>query len=349
MKIIDQDINKLIPYENNPRINDQAVEELANSIREFGFKNPIVVDKNNVVINGHTRLKACKLLGYKTVPTLIADDLTPEQVKAYRLADNKVAENSKWDKKLLKAELEGLGDLDLSFDMVDFGFMSEEEHAENQANTQNLVTNILNLGHGQFLGDGKYDIPMLLNNATLPKNIEEWIPFNCVLTETNPKNKGVHFFIDDYQFERVWNKPEKYVEKLKKFAIVCAPDFSPYGNMPMATQIYNHYRKHWVARYWQEHGVNVISTIRASTNPESLKWYLDGNPEGMPFVISNMWTGERYGDGKKYFLQKEFKKAYETIKPRRLYVYGRPMEELPKDAVYIETYADRRHRNGENK
>ena len=128
MEIIEQDVDKLIPYEHNPRINDQAVDELAESIKRFGFKNPIVVDKDNVIINGHTRLKACKKLGIKKVPTIIAEDLTPEQVKAFRLADNKVAENSKWDKGLLKLELSELGDLDLDFDMSDFGFVNEEKH-----------------------------------------------------------------------------------------------------------------------------------------------------------------------------------------------------------------------------
>ena len=341
MEIIEQDVDKLIPYEHNPRINDQAVDELAESIKRFGFKNPIVVDKDNVIINGHTRLKACKKLGIKKVPTIIAEDLTPEQVKAFRLADNKVAENSKWDKGLLKLELSELGDLDLDFDMSDFGFVNEEKHEINRIETQNLVSNILNLGYAQYNGVGKYDIPELLDIATIPENISAWIPFNMVLTDTEPENKAVHFFIDDYQFERVWNNPDKYVPKLKKYALVCAPDFSPFGDMPIATQIFNHYRKHWVARYWQENGINVISTIRASTDPRSIEWYLDGNPAGAPVIISNMWTGERYGDGKSYFLNTEFKLMQEKLKPRKIFVYGKPMEELPDDVIYVDTFTTR--------
>ena len=118
MKIIDIDINKLIPYEKNPRKNDGAVEPVANSIREFGFKVPIVIDKENNVVCGHTRLKAAKKLGMKTVPCIIADDLSEEQIKAFRLADNKVGELAEWDFDLLGEELDGIFDID----MGDFGF-----------------------------------------------------------------------------------------------------------------------------------------------------------------------------------------------------------------------------------
>lgn len=104
-------------YENNPRFNDEAVDKVINSIKEFGFKVPIVVDKSKVIIAGHTRYKASKKLGLEKVPVIIADDLTEEQVKAFRLADNKVAEFSYWNDDLLKLELDGL-----NLDMSDFGF-----------------------------------------------------------------------------------------------------------------------------------------------------------------------------------------------------------------------------------
>ena len=92
MEIVYKKVNELIPYKSNPRINDEAVEYVKNSIKEFGFKVPIVIDKNNVIIAGHTRLKASLELGLKEVPCIIADDLSEEQIKAFRLADNKVSE-----------------------------------------------------------------------------------------------------------------------------------------------------------------------------------------------------------------------------------------------------------------
>ena len=90
-KIIEKKIEEVVPYETNPRNNDKAVKFVANSIKQFGFKVPIIIDKNGVIVAGHTRLKAAKKLGMKTVPCIVADDLTPEQVKAFRLADKKTA------------------------------------------------------------------------------------------------------------------------------------------------------------------------------------------------------------------------------------------------------------------
>jgi len=112
------DINALKPYPNNPRKNEHAIEPVANSIREFGFKQPIIVDKNNVIIAGHTRLLAAKELGMTKVPVIVADDLDPEQVKAYRLADNKTGELAGWDFEKLDIELGDIADIDMS----DFGF-----------------------------------------------------------------------------------------------------------------------------------------------------------------------------------------------------------------------------------
>ena len=124
MEIREIRVNELVPYENNPRFNDAAVEAVANSIKEFGFKVPIVADKNNVIIAGHTRLLAAKQLGLEKVPVIFADDLTEEQVKAVRLADNKVGEIATWDYAKLNEELKELEGLEI--DMSEFGFDLEE-------------------------------------------------------------------------------------------------------------------------------------------------------------------------------------------------------------------------------
>ena len=121
MNIVKKKVDELIPYVNNPRNNENAVDKVASSIAEFGFKNPIVIDKNNVVINGHTRLLASKKLGLKEVPVIVADDLTEAQVKAFRIADNKTSEYAEWNEELLKIELEQLEDMNFSmkeFDLV---------------------------------------------------------------------------------------------------------------------------------------------------------------------------------------------------------------------------------------
>ena len=118
LKIEPMNVSDLIPYEKNPRRNDQAVESVAASIREFGFRVPIIIDQNNVIVCGHTRLKAAKKLKLQVVPCVRADDLTEEQIKAYRLADNKTAEQAEWDLDLLQGELTGITELDMGL----FGF-----------------------------------------------------------------------------------------------------------------------------------------------------------------------------------------------------------------------------------
>lgn len=117
-KVTYMDVDSLIPYANNPRLNDNAVDAVAAIIKEFGFKVPIVVDGENVIINGHTRLKAAHKLGLKQVPVIVADDLTPAQVKAFRLADNKTSELAEWDVDKLDIELGSIADID----MAEFGF-----------------------------------------------------------------------------------------------------------------------------------------------------------------------------------------------------------------------------------
>ena len=128
MDIIYKALNELVPYENNPRDNDKAVDAVAASIKEFGFKVPIVIDSDNVIIAGHTRLKASEKLGLDTVPCIIADDLSDEQIKAFRLADNKVGELADWDFSALEMELEGIDEID----MEQFGFESIIEKEEQE-------------------------------------------------------------------------------------------------------------------------------------------------------------------------------------------------------------------------
>ncbi len=120
LKIIYKNPDELIPYENNPRNIAVGVNEVAKSISKFGFKIPIIIDKDNVIVAGHTRLEAVKQLKLDEVPCIVADDLTESQIKAFRLADNKVAEFSGWDFDKLNAELKELSELDV--DMSDFGF-----------------------------------------------------------------------------------------------------------------------------------------------------------------------------------------------------------------------------------
>lgn len=173
MNIIYKKINEVIPYEKNPRKNDDAVKYVAKSIEEFGFKVPIIIDSNNIIVAGHTRLKAAKKLGINEVPCIIADDLTDEQIKAFRLADNKVAEMADWDTDLLTEELEDI----LNIDMQDFGFDLDFEEPEVEEDDFDIVVpeepkskigDIYQLGnHRLMCGDStsEEDVAKLMNGA----------------------------------------------------------------------------------------------------------------------------------------------------------------------------------------
>lgn len=177
MEIIAKKVDDLVLYGNNPRLNDMAVDAVANSIRDFGFKVPIVIDENNVIVTGHTRLKASQKLGLETVPCIVADDLTPDQIKAFRLADNKVAEFAEWDFEKLEAEL-----LELDYDMSQFGFEDfsidekenliddEDDIPEPPKEPKSKLGDIYQLGkHRLMCGDStsKDDIAKLINGASI--------------------------------------------------------------------------------------------------------------------------------------------------------------------------------------
>lgn len=139
MIVIEKALNEITPYENNPRNNAPAVDAVAASIEEFGFKVPIVIDKDGVIVAGHTRYIAAQKLGLETVPCIMADDLSDEQVKAFRLADNKVSELAMWDNDKLMQEL---GEIDM--DMSAFGFDSIEmldidESEETNRHTEKIL------------------------------------------------------------------------------------------------------------------------------------------------------------------------------------------------------------------
>ena len=179
MQIKEMKIGELIPYENNPRFNDNAVDAVANSIKEFGFKVPIVVDKNKVIIAGHTRLLASKKLGLEKVPVIFADDLSEEQVKAFRLADNKVGEIATWDLAKLNEELRKLQDYEV--DMSEFGFdltaidnyEPTEDDFDVEATIQNITIPNSNRGDIYKLGNHRLMCGDSTNEADVKKLVGE--------------------------------------------------------------------------------------------------------------------------------------------------------------------------------
>ena len=172
MQIVNKNINDIKEYENNPRNNDKAVEYVANSIKEFGFKVPLVIDKDNIIVAGHTRYKASKLLGITEIPCIIADDLSEEQIRAFRLVDNKSAEYASWDKELLNMELNNIFDIDM--ELFDFNIdknlkdvIDDDYDIELPEKPKSKIGNIYKLGnHYLMCGDSTNndDVNKLMNN-----------------------------------------------------------------------------------------------------------------------------------------------------------------------------------------
>lgn len=186
MKVQNVSIDKIKPYENNPRDNEAGVDAVANSIDEFGWQQPIVVDKNNVIIVGHTRYKAAKKLGLKEVPVKVATGLTPEQVKAYRLADNKTGELTDWDNDLLNDELSDI----LDIDMGDFGFDldldndDENEEAQEDDFDEEPPENP-NSKLGQIYQLGRHRL--MCGDSTKPEDVKKLVGgVQCDLLLTDP-------------------------------------------------------------------------------------------------------------------------------------------------------------------
>lgn len=184
MKIIEKQISELKPYDRNPRLNDDAVKYVANSIKEFGWKVPIVIDKNNVIVAGHTRYKAALELNIKDIPCVIADDLTEEQIKAYRLADNKVGELAEWDFNLLNLEMEDLSGIDMSdfgFDNLDFSESESTEIVEDDYNGELPTEPKAKLGDIYQLGKHR----LMCGDSTNPEFVKK-------LTGGGESGHGIH-------------------------------------------------------------------------------------------------------------------------------------------------------------
>lgn len=176
--------------------------------------------------------------------------------------------------------------------------------------------NYENLNKRIFEGVGEFNIPALQSALF---QVDNWISFNYAKGCEEPDQHGIHFFIDDYQFIRLWKDPDRYLPMLAKFQAVCTPDFSTYTDFPKAIQIYNHYRKHWLGAYWQENGINVIPTISWS-DEDSFEWCFDGEPAGGMVAVSSVGTqGNRRATQLFELGYAEMKKR---LTPARIIMYG---------------------------
>ena len=184
---------------------------------------------------------------------------------------------------------------------------------------------------------GYFDIPIVHGVRKLPDI--EWTTFNYARSmDGYHKDKGVMFYLNDYQFSAVWNQTQKYVPLLRRFGAVMAPDFSYYTDMPKALQIYNHYRRMWCAAYWQANGIKVVPCICWS-NESSCEWSFDGQPTESIVSVSTVGT-QRYVESMELF-RNGYEKMIEILRPSKVLVYGRLLDFMGDEAIDIGCFTDK--------
>lgn len=195
--------------------------------------------------------------------------------------------------------------------------------------------NYENLNKHIFPGDGLYDIPRI---APVECTVDNWISFNFAKTCEEPEIHGVHFFVDDYQFLRVWTQPEAQLERLKRFQAVCSPDFSTYTDFPQAIQIYNHYRKHWLGAYWQTNGVTVIPTISWS-DYSSFDWCFDGEPVGGMVAVSSV--GTQNNPVSRELFMAGYREMLNRLNPSTVIMYGNVPDECEGNIIRVGAFQEK--------
>ena len=325
--------SELKKYKNNARKHDvEDLEAIMQSIRDFGFNDPIGIwGKAKTIVEGHGRLLAALELGLDKVPVIRLDHLNSEQRKAYALAHNRTAELSEWDEAIKKSELKAIK----SYDMRDYGFgasdllefYSDAEEAEEDddpaddddsgyyGDERERNFNATNFDeYDATRTEGRYDMPILEPVDYVPDHL---IGFNYVKT-SDDFAATVHFYIDDYQFERIWNRPEDYMGVLHQFAAVMTPNFSVYLDMPEAAKIWNTFRARLLGQMMQDYGMTVIPIVYWS-DERSFEYCFDGLPVGGTLSVNNIINS---GDEGIELWKAGMDELIRRKKPKRIILYG---------------------------
>ena len=199
-----------------------------------------------------------------------------------------------------------------------------------QRNYENLTKRI-------YPGVGAYDIPQL-EPVQFDGEGCEFIPFSAAARCKDRASKGVHFFIYDYRFKRLWSAPDNYLPMLQEFKYIMTPDFSMYTDYPKVMQIYNHYRKHWIGAYLQEYGVQVIPTICWS-DESSYEWCFDGEPEHSVVAVSSV--GTQLNRKSKELFVKGYNAMVERLHPETIIFYGNVPVECMGNIVRIRAFQEK--------
>ena len=297
MRIERRRIDTLNPAPYNPRKDikpgDAEYEKLKRSLQEFGYVEPVILNERaGYVVGGHQRLKVLKELGVSEIECVIVD-LPEEREKALNIALNKISNG--WDEEKLSAlleDLQGIDDLDITLtgfdiDEIDKILNVDEEDEDGYFGDERENTyNAYRLHeYDEERTAGYYQFPTLKACHCVPDDL---IGFNYVKSWKHKREGiGVHFFLDDYQFERIWTRPFENIERLRGFSCVFTPGFSIYYDMPLAMKIWNLYRQHLIGQMMQDAGLNIIPTFSWS-GEETFPFCFDGIEPGGVYALGTV-------------------------------------------------------------
>lgn len=313
MEIEQIKLKEIKQYENNAKLHPKKqIDRIVRSIEEFGFNDPIAIDENNMIIEGHGRYLALKKLKYDVVPCIRLTNLSEEEKKAYILVHNKLNMSTGFDEPLLQDELSSIFDIDMEKYGLKFnvGKMFKENQRVRTNDTYNL-----DLVNNDEVTNNFWQMPIIKNNNYIPDDL---IGFNYAKTYKD-KNTGIHFYLDDYQFERIWNDPDKYIDVLKEYQCILSPDFSLYMDMPMPMKIWNIYRSRQIGSYYQSLGIKVIPTI-SWAEKETFDFCFEGIPIGSIVSISTIGV-KRNKEALKIW-HDGVDEMIKRIKPSKILIYG---------------------------
>ena len=312
------------PYEKNAKTHPaEQVGRIANSIKEFGWQQPLVVDKNNVLVIGHGRLLAAKQLGVKEVPVVCADQLDDEQIKA-----------------LLTLELNDILDIDMS----QFGFDLELGEDDGVGNLEYDDPRDPSFQHNAFENQDRmqfpctsfYGMPEMVATQTVGDKMLRFMDWKEV---DDPENYIAHFYYDDYKFISAWREPDKYIERLRRFKAVVSPDFSLYTDFPRALQILSCYRRQWCGAFWQSQGLDVIPDV-VWGDEESFAYCFDGIPKGGTVAVSSVGVknDEEWNNKEGDMFRAGFDEMKKRLEPTTIIWYGAMIDGCEGNIIRVPSY-----------